>query len=147
MAASWPFASDGWCDMNHEANLHDRTEIIDVLFRYGSSLDDRDWSRLETCFVPEVVSILAGGPPMEGYRTLEEAVRVALSAYDATHHLISNAEVELEGDRARLRANLVANHVQEGGNFVVGGVYREELVRTDAGWRIAHHQLDAVWMG
>lgn len=133
--------------MNDAARLQDRSEIIDVLYRYGSILDDCDWNRLETCFVEDVVSVLAGAPPIEGYPALEAAVRTALAAYDKTHHLISNAEVELDGDRARLRANLLANHVQKGGNFVVGGVYREELVRTGDGWRISHHQLDAVWMG
>jgi 3-phenylpropionate/cinnamic acid dioxygenase small subunit len=127
--------------------LQDRTEITEVLFRYGSSLDERDWDRLQTCFVDDVVSVLAGAAPIEGYAALEEAVRTALSVYDATHHLIGNAEVELDGDRARLRANLLANHVLEAGNFVVGGVYREEMIRTDHGWRITHHQLDAIWMG
>lgn len=133
--------------MVDEIRLQDRTEITEVLFRYGSSLDERDWSRLQTCFVDDVVSVLAGAAPIEGYPALEEAVRTALSVYDRTHHQISNAEVELDGDRARLRANLLANHVQQTGNFVVGGVYREELIRTGDGWRITHHQLDAIWMG
>ncbi len=131
--------------MDDMARLRDRIEIADVLLRYGSSLDERDWARLETCFIPEVTGVLAGGPRLVGYEPIAEAIRVALQPYETTHHVITNAEVELDGDNARLRANLIATHLLEQGPFVVGGVYREELVRTSDGWRISHHQLDALW--
>ncbi len=127
-------------------DLRDKAEIIEVLLRYGSSLDEEDWSRLKTCFTPDVVGVLAGGPPLDGYPAVEEAVRTALAVFDRTQHLITSPEVELDGDTARLRANLLATHVQESGNFIVGGIYREGLVRTEEGWRISHHQLDTIWM-
>ena len=127
--------------------LTDRHAAAEVMIRYGSSLDERDWQRLSTCFLPEVTSLLAGGPAMTSYVELEEAVRFALGNYQATHHHIAGVEVDIEGDTARLRANLIATHIQEGPSFVVGGVYRERLVRTEDGWRIVHHQLDAIWMG
>jgi 3-phenylpropionate/cinnamic acid dioxygenase small subunit len=131
--------------MDETPTLQDRADVADVLFRYGSSLDEKDWARLETCFIPEATGVLAGGLRLEGYVAIEEAVRAALAAYDRTHHLISNCEVQVSGDTARLRANLLATHLLQGGNFVVGGVYREELVRTADGWRISHHVLDALW--
>jgi 3-phenylpropionate/cinnamic acid dioxygenase small subunit len=127
--------------------LLDRIAIVDVLLRYGSSLDDKDWDRLESCFTPDAVGILAGGPRLEGYQAILTAVRDALAYYPATQHMISNHEVELDGDRARLRSNLIATHVIPDGTFTVFGVYREELVRTPEGWRIVHHQLDAQWLG
>lgn len=132
--------------MDAVEEMVDRMAAAEVILRYGSSLDERDWARLSTCFVPEVTSVLAGGPLMTGYAGLEEAVRVALGVYEATHHHIAGVEVDLDGDTARLRANLIATHLQDGPPFVVGGVYREELVRTVEGWRICHHQLDALWM-
>ncbi len=131
--------------MDENLTLRDRADVADVLFRYGSSLDEKDWARLETCFTPGATGILAGGPQLEGYTAIEEAVRAALSVYDRTHHSISNCEVEVSGDTAHLRANLIATHLLPDGNFVVGGVYREELVRTADGWRISHHVLDALW--
>ncbi|MCZ7530182.1 MAG: nuclear transport factor 2 family protein [Acidimicrobiia bacterium] len=131
--------------MDDLGQFRDRIEIADVLLRYGSSLDERDWDRLETCFIPEATGILAGGPRLAGYESIVEAIRVALEPYESTHHVITNAEAELDGDSARLRANLIATHILEQGRFVVGGVYREELVRTSDGWRISHHQLDALW--
>lgn len=126
--------------------LVDRIAVADVLTRYGSSLDESDWERLATCFVPEVTSVLAGGGPISGYADLEAAVRVALGAYERTQHHIAGHEVEIAGDEATLRANLIATHVHDGTTFVVGGVYREKLVRTPHGWRIIYHELDALWM-
>ena len=123
----------------------DRQAVADVLVRYGSSLDECDWDRLATCFVPEVTSVLAGGPLLEGYEALAEAVRTALSVYDRTQHHIADLEAEIEGDTASLRANLIATHVTDGKTFVVGGVYREKLVRTADGWRLSYHELEALW--
>ena len=133
--------------MDAVEEMADRMAAAEVILRYGSSLDERDWPRLSTCFVSEVTSVLAGGPPIAGYAALEAAVRAALGVYQATHHHIAGVEVDLDGDTARLRANLIATHLQQDGPpFVVGGVYREDLVRTAEGWRISHHQLDALWM-
>lgn len=132
--------------MEDVSTVMDRISVADVLTRYGSSLDESDWERLATCFVPEVISVLAGGDPIEGYTDLEAAVRVALGVYERTQHHIAGHEVEISGDDATLRANLIATHVHDGTTFVVGGVYREKLVRTPDGWRIAYHELDALWM-
>lgn len=131
--------------MDDTEEVRDRLAIADVLLRYGSSLDERDWDRLETCFIPEVTGVLAGGDRLVGYEAIVDAIRVALEPYESTHHVITNAETDIDGDSARLRANLIATHILEQGPFVVGGVYREELVRTSDGWRISHHQLDALW--
>jgi len=126
-------------------DLADRLAVADVLVRYGSSLDERDWNRLGTCFVNEATSVLAGGPLLEGFAAISDAVRTALQVYERTQHLIADLEADVDGDKARLRANLIATHVHDGTTFVVGGVYREELVRTSEGWRISHHVLEALW--
>ena len=132
--------------MDDVSRMMDGQAVGELIIRYGSSLDERNWERLATCFVPEVKSVLAGGPMMNGYEELEAAIRFALGAYERTHHHIAGQEAEIDGDVARLRANLIATHVHDGTTFVVGGVYREELVRTPQGWRISYHELDALWM-
>lgn len=119
--------------------------VAEVLLRYGSSLDERDWTRLATCFAPDATAVLGVPPVLEGRGAIVEACSVALTAYDKTHHMITMPEVEIDGDAATLRANLIATHVSEHGNFTVGGVYREGLVRTDEGWWILRHELEIVW--
>lgn len=131
---------------NDSAMLADRLAVADVLIAYGSILDEGAWDRLEGCFTPDAVAVLAGGPKLEGAPAIVAAIREALDSYTATQHHIAGTEVTLDGDRAQLRANLIATHITDDGTFEVGGVYREELVRTAEGWQISHHQLDAVWM-
>ena len=46
-----------------------------MLLRYGSILDEGAWDRLEGCFTPDAVGMLAGGPRLEGYQAIVTAVR------------------------------------------------------------------------
>lgn len=130
--------------------LLDRTEITDLLNRYATALDDRDWKRLATCFTPDAVALY--GPVLgrhEGFDAIEKLCRGALEPLDSSHHMITNVEVEIEGDKARTRCYLHAQHTKagtEGGdNFVIGGAYLDELLRTADGWRIRQRELRMIW--
>jgi hypothetical protein len=56
----------------------------------------------------------------------------------------------IEGDAARARTYLQAQHVRLGTaperHLTFGGVYDDELVRTTEGWRITHRTLSPMWM-
>jgi hypothetical protein len=39
----------------------------------------------------------------------------------------------------------VRRGVDGGDNFVIGGYYEDDLVRTAAGWRIRHRRLVMTW--
>lgn len=130
--------------------LLDRQEISDLLYRYGSSLDDRDWSRLATCFTPDAVAIYGGElGRRDGYQAIEQTCRNALEPLDSSHHLIGNLEIQIEGDTARSRCYLHAQHtkvgMQGGDNLALGGTYRDELVRAGDGWKIRKRELQIVW--
>jgi ketosteroid isomerase-like protein len=130
--------------------LLDRAEIIDVLNRYATALDGRDWKRLATCFTPDAVALY--GPVLgrhEGFAAIEELCRGALEPLDSSHHMITNHEIQIDGDQARTHCYLHAQHTKagtEGGdNFVIGGAYIDELVRTSQGWRIQQRELQLIW--
>ena len=67
-----------------------------------------------------------------------------------TRHAISNALIEIDGDRARAQYYVTSPHglASDDGVRVVwgGGIYTHELVRTPAGWRISKHVCTDVWM-
>ncbi len=128
----------------------DRQEIIAVLDRYASSLDDRDWGRLRTCFTADAIGDYdPNAPKLEGYDAIENLCRRALGPLDASQHLLGNYEIEIEGDVARSRCYLRAQHVKrgcEGGHlFEVAGYYRDEWVRCEDGWRTSRRQLVVTW--
>ena len=76
-----------------------------------------------------------------------------MSVFGSTQHIFANHLIDLDGDRARFRANAHITHVlppsgsAEGADklFVVGAVLTGEAVRTPGGWRIREVVLDAVW--
>jgi 3-phenylpropionate/cinnamic acid dioxygenase small subunit len=131
-------------------HLCDRMEIIDLLHRYAISLDSRDWQRLATCFTVDAVALY--GPVLgrqDGFAAIEKLCRTALEPLDSSQHLIGSHALEIDGDRARARCYLHAQHTKAGtaggDNFTIGGTYVDELVRTDAGWRIRQRELIILW--
>ena len=129
--------------------LSDRHEIGEVLIRYATALDSRDWDLLGACFTADAVADYGElGGVNEGLPAIVSVVR-SLEGFDSTQHLIGNIAVELAGDRATATCYLQAQHVvlgTEGGDcFTIAGTYRDELARTADGWRIVHRRLEPSW--
>ena len=130
------------------ARIIDEQAVQAVLVRYASALDTRDWARLRTCFTPDAVASYESIGDVVGYEAIEALVRRVLGPLAATQHIVSNVEVAFDGGRATTRCNLQSMHVREtpsGDNFIVAGVYTDELHRTPDGWRIARRALRRVW--
>jgi 3-phenylpropionate/cinnamic acid dioxygenase small subunit len=130
------------------ATVLDRLAVQDVLFRYATALDTKDWALLRTCFTPDVVGVYDAHGEQQGYERIEAMCRRALEPLAATQHLIGNVEVAVSGDTATSTCYLQAMHVRErpgGDNFIVAGQYRDELVRTPDGWRIVRRALRRIW--
>jgi 3-phenylpropionate/cinnamic acid dioxygenase small subunit len=129
--------------------LLDERAIIGVCVRYATAIDDRDWERLRSCFVPDAVGIYHADRVLIGYPAIEEAVRTAVTPLSRTQHLVTNFTVVLDGDRATSRCYLHAQHVRAGlpggETFVIAGRYSDRFVRTDDGWRIRERRLDRWW--
>lgn len=133
------------------AQLIDHHEISKVLIRYAHALDARDWELLGSCFATDGVTDYGDlGGINDGREQIVGLCRDALSGLDASQHLIGSVAIELNGDEASAVCYLQAQHVfkgAEGGdNFLVGGTYRDRLVRAPEGWLIAHRTLQASWV-
>lgn len=132
-----------------ENELRDRLEIQDLLVRYATALDDRDWKRLATCFLPDAVADYGTMGEHVGYATIEKLCRSALEGLDASQHFVSNFEITIDGDTAHSRCYLMAQHVREsapdGPHWILAGTYRDALVRSPDGWRIERRELRTTW--
>jgi 3-phenylpropionate/cinnamic acid dioxygenase small subunit len=136
-----------------EAALADREAIAEVLYRYGRALDGRRWEELRDVFTEDAVGEYSGriNRTFHGVEAIMGLVERALGALEASQHVIANPVIEVDGDEARSRCYLHAQHYRPGertggSTLVVGGVYHDRLVRTPAGWRIAHRRLEVTWM-
>ena len=128
--------------------LTDRLAVQDVLIRYATALDTRDWQLLRTCFVPDVVGVYETLGEVRGYEALERMCRGVLEPLAATQHQITNPVITINEDEASSTCYLQSTHVRDepgGDNWVVAGTYTDSWVRTDAGWRIVRRSLRRIW--
>jgi uncharacterized protein (TIGR02246 family) len=129
--------------------LLDEREIAAVCVRYATAIDDRDWDRLRSCFVPDAVGLHHADRPLSGRPAIEEAIRTAVTPLTRTQHLVTNSAAVVQGDEASCSCYLLAQHVRDGvpggEQFVIAGQYRDRFVRTDGGWRIRERVLDRWW--
>ena len=132
--------------------LSDRAEIHDLIVRYGWAIDTKDWALLDSCFTEDAFVDYSSNPggKVGPYREIRGWLEKVMSAFPVTQHLMSNIDVQLDGDRATCRT-MVTNpqgaKKRDGGLhfFYVGARYDDELVRTAGGWRISKRVETTLW--
>ena len=130
-------------------DLIDRADISDVVHRYATGVDSRDWALLRSVFAEEVLcdtrSWVGGGPQLMRADDFVPWVASVLSGFDATRHYSSNHVHRIEDDEATCVSNMVALHyLAEGearGMHASIGYYTHGLKRSPGGWLIHAHQL------
>ena len=129
--------------------LLDEREITRVALRYCRALDTKDWAALDQVFLADATADLSGPDLLVGIEAIRGRIRTALEILDDSQHLVGNHEVDVTGDTATHRCYLQAQHVRHaatgGPNYMIAGRYEDRLVRSDAGWRIAHRTLVVMW--
>jgi 3-phenylpropionate/cinnamic acid dioxygenase small subunit len=126
-------------------DLADRVAVSDVLTRYASAQDNRDWELLTSCFtVDATLDYDTSG--VFGRDDFVDHCKVGLARMQATQHCVTNHDVEIDGDQARSTSYVIAQHVRHGGDlFTLGGTYYDDLVRNTDGWRISSRRFVTSW--
>jgi hypothetical protein len=133
-----------------------RAEVSALLSRYFRAIDDRrlDRATMETLFTPDARVVRPNGAALVGPEAIAEGQSVSFARFRATQHVSSDHIVDLEGDEASLRANLIAMHLWSNEHrdphtlethFLAGGVLHARAVRTEKGWRLSETSLQNVW--
>ncbi|MEW9528354.1 nuclear transport factor 2 family protein [Microbispora sp. NPDC049125] len=138
------------------SDLADRAEISSLVSRYFSAIDDKrlDRAAVEAVFAAGGRVTRPDGSSLVGPEAIAAGQSESFARFRATHHVSSDHVVDLDGDGARLRANLVAMHLwadQERDpntletHFLAGGVLHGLVVRTDRGWRLSELSMRNTW--
>jgi hypothetical protein len=126
---------------------HDRDELVELMGRYASMADPMDWDELpRTVLCDELdtdFSSLGTPAGTVGRDAWCRASEQVFARWAATHHSITNHLIEVDGDRATIRAHVRAEHwappavAADGPNcWLVVGFYDDVAVRTADGWRL-----------
>ncbi|WP_422743638.1 nuclear transport factor 2 family protein [Mycobacterium sp. WMMD1722] len=124
----------------------DRQDITDVLVRYATGIDRRDWPLFRTVFTDDCALDYGDIGIWRGVDEVTEFMDRAHALAGHTLHRLSNVAVTVTGDTATARAYVDAL-IFAGDNasaVLAIGFYDDELVRTDAGWRIARRRFTTV---
>lgn len=125
----------------------DRIEIDDLLTRYATAIDTKQFDLLDDVFTPDAfVDYTSAGGIDGAFPAVKAWLADVLPHFPAYQHLVGNRNVTLEGDQARAVSVFFNPMVMaDGSTFFVGGEYHDRLLRTPDGWRIAERVEKTVW--
>jgi len=130
-------------------DLLDRAEIRRIVDKYMSALDRRDYAGIAACFTKDA-DIQYDLKPwrFKGGKELADQARL-IEQFTATTHAVSNIDIEIDGDTARLHmqgmATLLSGRHDSGRILVRGIHYEDSLVRSESGWLIARRIHKPTW--
>ncbi|MGE2837009.1 nuclear transport factor 2 family protein [Mycobacterium sp. SMC-4] len=126
----------------------DRQDIADVLTRYATGIDRRDWPLFRTVFTQDCELDYGDIGTWHGVDAVVDFMTAAHEMAGHTLHRITNTAIEVDGDTATSRAyvdGLILSPDNTSGVNATG-FYDDDLVRTDTGWRIRRRRFTVVLM-
>jgi len=124
-----------------------RLDISDVLVRYATGVDRRDWELFRTCFTVDCLADYGDIGVWHGADQITAWMEEAHRAAGHTLHRITNQAVAAHEGGASARCYVDA--IVMGADNLAGvravGFYDDELIRTDHGWRIHRRRFTPVF--
>lgn len=119
---------------------HDKAQITEVLIRYATGIDFKDWSLFRTCWTDEVDIDYGDLGKFTDADQFTDLMKQIHGGMGQTYHRISNIAVAVDGDRATARSYVHAVLMAVPGDadswIDALGHYDDELTRDTGGWRI-----------
>jgi 3-phenylpropionate/cinnamic acid dioxygenase small subunit len=123
-----------------------RADISDVLVRYATGIDRRDWTLFRTCFTDDCQADYGDIGVWHDADSLTAWMEKAHAGCGHTMHRITNQDIATPGEGATARsyvdAIILAADNQTGTHAL--GFYDDELVHTERGWKIASRRFTMV---
>ena len=123
-----------------------RQDVSELLVRYATGIDRRDWALFRTCFTEDCEADYGDIGVWHGVDAITAYMEQAHAACGHTLHRITNQAIVPSGDgvtaRSYVDAIVMAADNKAGARAV--GYYDDALVRTDEGWKIARRRFTMV---
>lgn len=142
----------GMQNQNDLARLVDRLAIQDVLVRYSTAIDTKNFALLDEVFTADGVGdYTASGGIRGGLGEIKQWLAGALSIFTVVQHLVTNVTVEIRGDEALTSCYLFnpLGYPRDDGSVEMlwcGAIYRDRFVRTPDGWRIRERVIEPHYL-
>ncbi|WP_433755998.1 nuclear transport factor 2 family protein [Nocardia sp. CA-135398] len=136
-------------DTHRLDELMDRNEITGLVDQLGRALDEGCFDDFHTIYTADATAKTPGGQA-EGRDALIAQASRNHSDDKRIQHFITNVMIDLHGDTAEVRANLIATFAPATAavsepQYTLGEIYRFDAVRTAAGWRLSRVETTPLW--
>ena len=125
-----------------------RQDVAEVLVRYATSIDRKDWALFRTCFTEDCHADYGDVGVWDGVDAISDYMIQTCPHHIRSLHRISNVEVTREGGdvKARSYVDVVFVGNETGAGMNTAGIYDDEIVGSNEGWRIARRHFTMVHM-
>jgi hypothetical protein len=135
---------------SHDIEVADRISMDDLLTRYASAIDSRNWELLDTVFTPDAhLDYRSAGGVVGPYPVVRSWLAEVLPIFDLTQHLVLNRQFTADDRGVDARSCFLnPNRLEVDGApwlFTVGGRYHDRLTNTADGWRIERRIEHTLW--
>ena len=134
----------------------DKLALTELVTKYFQLVDDKDFAveTLQAIFTDDGSVTRPNDAVIAGLTEIAESNSKSFARFRATQHLPSGFVIELDGDQAAVRVNVLAMHLWADGfgdpnaldkHFVGGVVIQASARRTASGWRLTNLHGRNVW--
>jgi ketosteroid isomerase-like protein len=136
-------------EINNQAlqELIDFHQVSQVVYRYASTVDAKDWSTLRTLFVDDATAKYGDYPELTGIDAILEFITTASERREWLHHLLSVYHVDVDGDEAVALTYHTSHQIEPGGDVVglIVARYRDRLRLADGEWKFVRKEMEIGW--
>ena len=123
-----------------------RQDVADLLVRYASGIDRRDWALLRSCFTDDCAADYGDIGRWKGGDEITEWMRRTHDPLGHSLHRITNQSFAWEGEAVTVRTYvdalvLLSDNVRGAQS---AGFYDDVVVRAEGGWKIAGRTFTMV---
>lgn len=125
----------------------DEQEISAVLIRYATGIDRRDWALFQDCFTHDATTDYGTFGQWNSAAQITAYMKEAHAGVGHTLHRLTNLVITVRGNFAIARSYVDALLMPgpAGGQAHRGiGLYDDELVKTERGWRISSRRFTPI---
>ncbi len=130
----------------------DRLAIYDLLARYSTAIDTKNFALLDEVFTADGIGDYTASGGIRGtLPELKKWLAQALSIFTVVQHLVTNVTVEIRGNDAKSTCYLFnpLGYPRDDGTIEMlycGGLYHDRLIRTPKGWRIRERVIETQYL-
>ncbi len=123
-------------------------QVSQVLYRYASSVDARDFETLRGLLADDATARYGDHSPVEGADAIVAWIEGATRGRPWQHHLLSVYHVDAVGDEADAVTYHTSHQLDESDPetvIVIVARYADRLRRIDGAWKIVSKEMDIGW--